>query len=117
LGQEYIVELIPGQRYRYRYDDGKIQFLGPVGASRPITEEMFLDLLSGRDGAQAIGPPRQSSPIVIGEEEYRYNYESGKTDYASTPPEPEPPCDCGVPYLKQGIIWWCEGCKNNFVME
>jgi hypothetical protein len=27
------------------------------------------------------------------------------------------PCQCGVEYLKQGIVWWCEGCKTNYVVE
>lgn len=27
------------------------------------------------------------------------------------------PCQCGVEYTKQGIIWWCPGCKKNYVME
>jgi hypothetical protein len=26
------------------------------------------------------------------------------------------PCDCGEEYLKQGRIWWCPGCKENFVV-
>jgi hypothetical protein len=33
------------------------------------------------------------------------------------PPESRPPCDCGVGYIKQGIIWWCSSCKTNFVIE
>lgn len=27
------------------------------------------------------------------------------------------PCNCGVPYLIQGIVWWCPDCKNNFIVE
>jgi hypothetical protein len=27
------------------------------------------------------------------------------------------PCQCGVEYVKQGIVWWCEGCKQNFVVQ
>jgi len=27
------------------------------------------------------------------------------------------PCKCGKPYMKQGKIWWCPGCKENFVVD
>ena len=27
------------------------------------------------------------------------------------------PCGCGVEYTKQGIVWWCPGCKQNYVVE
>jgi hypothetical protein len=27
------------------------------------------------------------------------------------------PCLCGEQYVKQGKIWWCPGCKENFVVE
>lgn len=98
-----------GYLYKYRHDEhGEIEFLGPVGDAPQLSEQDFLRIFKSMKSEFRNFQTGEKASIVI--------MKPGEDGPPIPPPTPDP-CQCGVEYLKQGIIWWCSVCKNNFVVE